>query len=93
MGMATIISIAGNPVASRPDADSVVILGADRNYYSLTGAGRLVWDVLSEGPATLSRLVEEVVGAFDVNGEQAAADLDELVESLSRAKLVETAKE
>lgn len=83
------VKITGNPVASNPDEDSVVILGADGNYYSLSGAGRFVWDRLVEGPRAAEALAAGIVAAFDVELEQARSDLAELLDQLRSAKLIE----
>ncbi|MBO6575167.1 MAG: PqqD family protein [Rhodothermales bacterium] len=85
------VQIAGHPVASRPDDESVVILGSDRKYYSLTGPGRLVWDLLSAGPRTRPELVAAIVQSYEVEAPRAGADLDALLGQLMEAGLVEQA--
>lgn len=83
------VKITGNPVASNPDSDSVVILASDGNYYSLSGAGRLVWDRLAEGPQATEKLVTDIVAAFDVDFDEAKSDLNVLLDQLRLAKLIE----
>jgi hypothetical protein len=69
--------------------DEVVILDVTSGrYFSLDGAGALVWERL-EQDTTLGELVDAVVSAFDVDRETAAADIDELVAELAERGLIQ----
>ncbi|MBI5882428.1 MAG: PqqD family protein [Elusimicrobia bacterium] len=78
-------------VAWRKVADEAVILDVETAaYYSLSGTGLRIWELLGEG-----KLVEDIVsrlGAeFDASEDVIRRDCRELVERLRREKMIEPA--
>jgi hypothetical protein len=68
--------------------DRVVVLDLDQStYFSASGAAVHVWDLLTRG-ASRQRLVDEMLSAFDVEPDVAAADLDAFVTDLRTRRLL-----
>ena len=78
-------------VAWRKVADEAVILDVDTaHYYSLSGPGLRLWELLGEGrtpQAACAALAEE----YDAPDERIAADVNELLAALKKEGLLETA--
>lgn len=73
------------------DADLVLLHPGSGVYYGLNAAGGCVWRSLAGGPRTTDALVREVISAFPVDPERAAADVARLVASLRAADLITSA--
>ena len=77
-----------NTTMTRRVEDEVVILDVTSGrYFSLDGAGALIWERL-EKDATRDELIDAVVAVFDVDRKTAATDIDELVADLTDRGLV-----
>jgi len=59
-----------------------------RRVYVLHGAGEFIWKQL-DGRKSLADVLDRVVGEHDVDPARAAADLNELIEDLFKADLIE----
>ena len=75
------------------DGEIVVLDSVDSVYYAIAGCGAALWPKLVEG-ASQEDLVKEVRSIFaDVAQDQAAADVQEFIESCLGSGLIETATE
>jgi hypothetical protein len=73
------------------DDGSAVLLHLDNKfYYSLNETGSFMWQLIekSGGSITMEQLIEALCGQFDVNPEQARADVREFIEDLTKEGLV-----
>jgi len=69
------------------DGEVVILDIPSGNYFALNEVGALVWDQL-EDDTDRETLVTAVTGAFDVDVETAATDIDALLEQLTEAGLI-----
>ena len=66
----------------------VIVLDLEGNVYiSLNGSGAVCWHALAEG-TTREEMVRRVTGRFDVDEEQAGADIDRFLTRLSEHGLL-----
>ena len=73
------------------DDGSAVLLHLDNKfYYSLNETGSFMWQQIekSAGAMSMEGLVEALYAHFDVNPEQARADVKEFIEDLAKEGLV-----
>jgi hypothetical protein len=61
----------------------------DEPLYALTPTGALLWEQLAEWKTT-DQLAEALVGEYDVNFDNARADVREFLEQLESLKALET---
>ena len=74
---------------ARRVGDELVILDVgSSHYFGLNDVGALIWDRL-EQESTRADLVDAVVASYDVDREQAAGDIDDLVDQLVDRGLVQ----
>jgi hypothetical protein len=67
----------------------IVILDLESSsYMAINNTGRVIWKALTSG-ATRDQLVAELMGTFSVHEEVAERDVDEFLESLDEADLLE----
>jgi hypothetical protein len=88
------------PTLRRKDDDSLVwrefegeVLALDLGrsvYLRLNKSGALLWERLAPG-ATRTELIETLVGAFPVDAEQAATDVDDFLSSCRQRGLISEA--
>ena len=71
----------------RLDDELVILDTTSGRYFSLDGAGALIWDQL-EQDTTREELIDAVVDVFDVTRTRAATDIDELLADLAARGLV-----
>lgn len=77
-----------NQVSSRV-GDEVAILDLDRSvYFGLDPVGARIWELLQE-PTELARVLEALLGEFEVDEATARADLLALADELLAQKLIE----
>jgi len=69
------------------DGEAIIINLANGVYYSIDKVGALVWELLQSG-CTLEQVINTVTAQYDVTGEQAEANIRELVEELVQEDLV-----
>jgi hypothetical protein len=68
--------------------DEVVILNLDTNvYFGLEQLGARTWKLIVDG-RTYQEVVQAIVAEYDVSGERAEQDLDELLGELSQEGLI-----
>ena len=68
--------------------DEIVALDArDGNYLAVAGSGAILWRLLAQA-TTNERLVQALVGAYDVDSARATADVDAFVRSLDERGLL-----
>jgi hypothetical protein len=77
----------GNIASEVIDGEAIIINLDDGNYYSMDGVGAFIWEMLAARPS-LREVVECVVTCYEVSPEQARADIDGLVSSLSRENVI-----
>ena len=73
------------------DDGSAVLLHLDNKfYYSLNETGSFMWQLIEKGAGSTGadQLIEALCGQFDVNPEQARADVKEFIEDLAKEGLV-----
>lgn len=78
-----------NVVARRIGADTILVpTGRDivehGSLFTLNDTGSYIWETLAR-PSTAAQIHAALVQQFDVDGEQARADLDGFLASLARA--------
>ena len=67
--------------------DEVVLLNLDSgHYYSLNESGRRIWELL-DGENTIPDIISVICKEFDVAQEDAAKDIDTLINGLLEEKL------
>ncbi len=71
----------------RVDDEYVILDVTSGRYFSLEEVGALIWERL-EAESTMDELVDDVVAAYDVDRERAAADVADLVADLVEAGLI-----
>jgi hypothetical protein len=72
------------------DGNSIILNHDKGIYYELNEVGTLIWKMLSEGDAPVSReqLKNSVVTSFEVAPEECMDDINALLEQLIEADLV-----
>lgn len=75
-------------VTSQSASDAVVVLRLESGrYFSLDGAGRLIWQ-LCDGEHTVAEIVDTVSAAYGTDRATVRADTIELLDDLSAEGLV-----
>jgi trimethylamine:corrinoid methyltransferase-like protein len=70
--------------------DEVVLLNLDSgHYYSLNESGRRVWELL-DGENTIPEIINTICEEFDVEQQEAAKDINTLIDELLKEKLAFT---
>jgi len=69
------------------DGEAIIINLANGVYYSMDKAGALVWDLLQTGHS-LEEVISAVSSRYDVEREQAEANVRDLVQELVQENLV-----
>ena len=69
------------------DGEAIIINLANGVYYSMDKVGAFVWDLLQAGH-TLENVIAAVAGHYDVSRDQAASNVQELVQELVQENLV-----
>jgi PqqD family protein of HPr-rel-A system len=69
-------------------ADLVVYETASSLFVQLNRTGRLLWEMLVDGPCTVVALTERLTAHFGVEPERAEADVDRFLDELRTAGLV-----
>ncbi len=78
-------------VAWRKVAGEAVILDTETAaYYSLSGAGLLMWELIGEGK-TASEIARLVAGEYDADEDAIREDCVELAGKLRKERLIESA--
>ena len=72
------------------DGSAVLLHLENKFYYSLNESGSFMWQLIekSAGSMDMEQLREALCGHFDVNPEQARADVKEFIEDLAKEGLV-----
>jgi Coenzyme PQQ synthesis protein D (PqqD) len=70
------------------DGELVVINLRNGLYYASSGVGVHIWQRLEQG-ASVSQIVHDVVGHYDVPAERAATDVTAFIDKLTNESLVE----
>ena len=82
------LTLRADGVTWRALDDHIVVLDLDSSLYmSVTGAGAVVWKLLNEG-TTLDAMIDAVLEVYEVEPEQARADLVAFVDDLRVRKLL-----
>ena len=77
-----------NDLEWREIEGEIVILDLkSSSYMAINNTGRVIWKALTSG-ATRAQLVAELIGAFSIHEEVAERDVDEFLESLEEAHLL-----
>lgn len=68
-------------VAAQAGDDMVLMHVIDGRFYSLTGTGRRIWELL-EAPRAIDSLVDHLTDEFDVARDRCAAEVIDLCRAL-----------
>ena len=71
------------------DGEAIIIRLSDGLYFSMSGAGALVWELIQRG-RTIDEIVTAVVACYDATEGDVRADLTHLAAELLRERLVVT---
>jgi len=79
-----------NPVCTVANlGEETVILNAESGvYFSLNEVGGFLWERMSEQPRGFEDLVSSVVAEYDTDADTCRNDIREIVDQLSREKLI-----
>jgi hypothetical protein len=75
------------PVSSFKEDVVILSIDDDQSIHILSDVAKFVWEHI-DGVATLQEILDDVLRAYDVEQATAANDLAELMDSLSRRRLV-----
>lgn len=76
-------------VISSEVGDEIILLHTETDKaYGLDKTSAFIWALLDDGGKTRNQLVHDVISHFDVDFDQASADLDALLQHFCREKLV-----
>lgn len=70
------------------DEEVVIINFASGNYYSLTGVGAFVWNILNHGPSSIENIIYAVMDSCDIQEEFIKSDINSFFSELIREGLV-----
>jgi PqqD family protein of HPr-rel-A system len=70
------------------EGELVLLLPETGGYYALNGTGAHLWRLLAGGPAAEQELVGRLVGGYQVEPPEAAADVGRFLAELERHGLV-----
>lgn len=85
----TRLSLRTTNLSWREIGEEIVVLDLDGSeYFSVRGAGRVLWRLLAEG-STLSDLAGVLTARYNIDAETAARDAEAFVASLRGKHLVE----
>ncbi|MFJ9615017.1 lasso peptide biosynthesis PqqD family chaperone [Streptomyces noursei] len=81
-----------HPDVSTVDTDygTVLLNGSDGRYWQLNATASLAFRALVDG-STVQETTERLMASFDVDEPRARADVEQLMASLQRAKVVQQA--
>lgn len=68
-------------------SETVVLDIEGGTYFGVDNVGRLIWDLLAS-PQPTSEIIAEVCNRYDVEADQAEADVHEFIDSLITSGLV-----
>ncbi len=72
--------------------DDVVVLGLSESaYFGLKGAGAFLWEHI-QTPLTVREMRDRMLEEYEVDSQQAEADLNNFLSELMEAKLIEVLK-
>ena len=74
-------------VAETLDGEATIVDLDSGTYYALNESGSLIWDGLIAG-APVDAVTEQLAGAYELNGGDAARAVDQLMKDLLEAKLI-----
>lgn len=79
-------------VLARPVADELVLLSLEsEEYFGLDAVGARMWQLLSTEP-TIQQAFDKLLSEYEVDAPTLARDLEDLVERLRSARLLELAE-
>lgn len=81
------VSIGEHVYAEAVNDETVLLELSSGQYYGLDAVGSRLWQLLAELGST-EAVVEQALTEYDVDREELARDLDELVQELARRQLV-----
>ena len=89
---AAVIQASGHPVSTELTGEAVILDPVGGSYYSLGGVGALVWRLL-QAPRSFQDLQDAVLAAYQVEADRCRHDLQQLLEELQAAGLIEVRHE
>ena len=70
-------------ILTRSVDGEVFVLNPNQGFCTIEpGTGRLIWDLLEEGPCSIEELVDQVVNLFEVDQTTARKDIQEFIYKL-----------
>jgi len=86
--MITKWQISPKVLSSKIDED-VVLMSIDEGFYfTLEPVGSRIWELLSEKPATLEELVNQLMEEYEVDKETCMKDVQEFIDDMASKKLI-----
>jgi hypothetical protein len=76
-------------VSTALSGESVILNHAIGTYFSLNEVGTYIWELLNERQRSVSELVKEVLGEFEIESVVCQKDIKKLLKSLENEGLVE----
>lgn len=84
----TVVVATANQVSADMGGDEVILNLDTGVYFGLDKVGARIWALLAE-PHPVASVLETLLAEYEVDRSQCMADLQELLESLAEAKLIE----
>lgn len=75
-------------ISSKIEEELVLLSTEAGFYYSLDPIGSRIWELLSEKPSSLEKLVDELIEEYDVGRETCIRDVKEFIEEMAAKKLI-----
>lgn len=69
------------------DSGGVILNVENGDYFQLNSTGRIIWEALGDG-AERESLIARLTEVFDVDPDQAAADVDQFLTELKERSLI-----
>lgn len=87
MDASTIIAKGTDHVETLADGEIVFMHVEDGRFFSLSGTGRRVWELL-ETPMAIDALADQLIGEYEVSKEDCVRDLLVLCEQLEAGRVI-----
>lgn len=84
----TVVVAAANQVSANMGGEEVILDLTAGIYYGLDEVGARIWSLIGE-PRSVASILDAILSEYEVEPDRCLTDLQELLESLSKAKLVE----
>jgi hypothetical protein len=87
MTVATAYTISETVLAAHLEGEAVLLDMESKHYFRLNGTGAFIWKALERG-SSREEIVADLTATFTVTAEEAAGELDRLLEELAESGLI-----